>query len=446
MAEKFYPQNRMSEQGFRVNQSPLQALQLRLTSAVLLSSMIGYPLVSLFGELFGVASNTLSVSFRIFVIVISIALMIANLLYRSKTVIYFPLAIFLGLYLLRLLFDLSTNQRIDVSTPLQIFIATAIVPAVAISLSPTIEMDWRRFNRFLLLLCGLGLLLVVVLEQMGLAFNPWEAYGIDARLQFYRLNPISLGLFAGVGFLSAVWMLYSGRETKLWKFISLVVIVFAVYVLLASSSRGAWLGVILALFSILLRKPMLAVAVISIVALALLTIDLPTDSFDIFAKVQIMLTGGLEFDQSINERLLLQRLAIEDFMSSPIVGHATFVEGTNEGEYPHNIIIETAMALGVIGLIPLCISLSKLSVVIFGAARHSVGLLGLLLIPQIVIATTTGALYGHGALYVVAIIVLPLAAASRSAASAMEINSRDMQQTRRLRHRGTVPFGGGARF
>ncbi len=444
MAEKFYPQNRMSAQSFRVNQSPLQALQLRLTSAVLLSSIVGYPLISVVGEFFGFESNTLSISFRIFVIVISLALMIANLLYRSKTVIYFPLAVFLALYTLRLLFDFSTNQRIDITTPLQIFVATALVPAAAISLSPTIEMDWRKFNRYLLLLCGLGLFLVIALEQMGLAYNPWEAHGISARLQFYRLNPISLGLFAGIGLLSAIWMLLSKQETKLFKVICICVIVMSVYVLLASSSRGAWLGVILALFSILLRRPMLAVLAFCIATVALMTIDLPSDSFIIFGKVQSMLTGELEFDKSINERLLLQRLAIEDFTSSPIFGNASVVEGTKEGEYPHNILIETAMALGVIGLIPLSIVLWKLFAVIFGSARNAVGLLGFLLIPYLVISASTGALFGHGALYLLSIVVLQLAAASKG--STVEFHARKLESASRLRQYRPGELGRNARI
>ena len=444
MTVNFYHQNRVRAQSFRIDQSPLQALQLRLTSAVLLCSLIGYPLISLFGELFGVASNTLSVSFRIFVIVISIALMIANLLYRSKTVIYFPLAIFLGLYTLRLLFDFSTNQRIDVTNPLQIFIATAVVPAVAISLSPTIEMDWGRFNRLLLLLCGLGLFLVVVLEQMGMSYNPWGSYGVSARLQFYRLNPISLGLFAGIGFLSAVWMLSSKQETKLFKVICLYVIVIAAYVLLASSSRGAWIGVVLATVSLLLRRPILAVVAFGVATVALLTVELPTDSFIIFSKIQSALTGELEFDKSINERLLVQGLAIEDFLSSPLFGNASVVEGLKEGEYPHNIVIETAMALGVVGLITLCIVLTKLFAVLFGATRYSVGLLGLLLIPHMVIASTSGALFGHGALFILSIVVLQLATASRRKALARF--SSNKEYVRRLRQLRSPELGRNARF
>jgi O-antigen ligase len=59
----------------------------------------------------------------------------------------------------------------------------------------------------------------------------------------------------------------------------------------------------------------------------------------------------LEADESSLERLLLQANALKMFEQSPIIGaaHAEFEMNT----YPHNVFIETAMALGVVGLLPL---------------------------------------------------------------------------------------------
>ena len=66
----------------------------------------------------------------------------------------------------------------------------------------------------------------------------------------------------------------------------------------------------------------------------------------------------IEEDVSALDRLLLQGNAISQYLDRPILGSA-FVE-LRLLTYPHNLFIETAMALGVVGLVVLVAMLAGL--------------------------------------------------------------------------------------
>src|SRR5690606_23488506 len=52
-----------------------------------------------------------------------------------------------------------------------------------------------------------------------------------------------------------------------------------------------------------------------------------------------------------DERVVLYRNALEQFISSPIYGDQVMVKEIHS--YPHNLVMEVLMALGIIGFIPL---------------------------------------------------------------------------------------------
>ena len=109
-------------------------------------------------------------------------------------------------------------------------------------------------------------------------------------------------------------------------------------------------------------------------------------------------------DNSSLERLLLQGNAIQQFMARPLFGSA-YVE-LELLSYPHNLMIETAMALGFVGI-------GVLAAVLWRAARNGVALIrhGNVLVPllfaqYLVAAQFSGSIWGNASLWACAALLV----------------------------------------
>ena len=136
---------------------------------------------------------------------------------------------------------------------------------------------------------------------------------------------------------------------------------------------------------------------------------------------------GYNVDRSAMERLTAQSLAIEDFLSSPLIGRYYIHPNLGRGLYPHNIIIETAMALGIVGLALLFIVILRgaLKVLRYFSFEHP--LLTMLLVQYTVEAMVSGALWGSDNFFVLLGVLL----SSRSIKA--RIWDRDLRLTHGVR-------------
>jgi O-antigen ligase len=103
-----------------------------------------------------------------------------------------------------------------------------------------------------------------------------------------------------------------------------------------------------------------------------------------------LLAGGE--DESSMERLLLQSNAIGLFMQSPLIGSA-FAEFELD-TYPHNVFIETAMALGVVGLVALAWALKDGIRGLRSAPHRQSLLLAMVFVQYLCAFQFSGAIYG----------------------------------------------------
>ena len=188
----------------------------------------------------------------------------------------------------------------------------------------------------------------------------------ENRLLFQQVNPIALAIFFMTGA-----MLYIGLLPA-WKFhmklFAYVMIGVCLYSLFLTGTRGAIVAIAVTLTLLLifglLKHPFKTTSIAfiltllgSVVIILVFRYSPIVIEHSLWDRYRIplytLLENGQNLDNSINERLSLYNEAITKFLENPLSGAG--VGGMEM--YAHNIFLETAAELGVIGLLPLCILL-----------------------------------------------------------------------------------------
>jgi O-antigen ligase len=219
--------------------------------------------------------------------------------------------------------------------------------------------------------------------------------GTEGRLAFEALNPITLGHVAASTLL-ALLCLTSYRAPFPLRWIQVGIAVVAAICLMVAGSRGPILALGCAGFAyaVMSGRWRWVVGLSLVVAISLFRTE--TSLFERFA------TGGQ--DASSLERLFIQGNAILQFLGSPIYGSA-YAE-LESLEYPHNLIIETAMALGSIGLVVLLIVLVTTAARLRREWRSRELLVPVLFVQYFIAVQLSGSIWGGTAFWVLVCILL----------------------------------------
>ena len=352
---------------------------------LLVAVIIGYPVAGLAASALNWDSLIASVPLRVAVLVLSLWVWM-----RNRNPGDHPgqawLVGFATLYTIRLVWDAAINSVPGAAEAIVFYLLTVLVPALALWRGVH-ALDERQAVR---LMFGTGTLICTVALAMHLLGIGQDRSLTEAtgRLSFEALNPISLGHAAATTLIAAMCQLHKGSRasTLPWLLAGSTV---AALVLMLAASRGPLLCLVFAalVFATTTRRwhwLLLPLAILPWV------VDADAELWQRFSN--------LEEDASALERLILQANAIDQFLGSPFLGSA-FVE-SEFLTYPHNLFIETAMALGFVGI-----------VLLLALLRHALGSMmrqfrsGLLLVPLLflqyfVSAQLSGAIYGSSALWV----------------------------------------------
>ena len=314
-------------------------------SLLLLLSVLGYPVVGAGASLYLVESRDFAVGFRALVLLLSVGLIGIALARVPTGVLRFlplPMAVLVVLYTIRLIADAMSGQFPELSEVSLYFFGTCVIPALALAVLAPFHTPQRDGPMFLvagMLLCAF----ILVTSQAELGATVDAATIGEGRLNLTRLNPISIG-HVGVTTLVAVLAIYFEPGHARWlKLLLIPAAAVALVAVFAAGSRGplvSLVGVIGALLVFQRRWRLLVFIVIAAAIWAIQTTNLENTLLD-----RILSVGS---DQSSTIRLDLQALAFEQFLGKPILGSA-YVELVT-GFNPHNIILEAAMALGIVGL------------------------------------------------------------------------------------------------
>jgi len=224
-----------------------------------------------------------------------------------------------------------------------------IAPYIGIRLLSS-EESIKKFFKY----CVIIPTILIIPAFYELFFNP--IFSEYSRFSIYMFeggkdNPILFGItFAIMLTILFVWVL----EQKKFKFKYFILMILSMFLLLRSGSRGAVISFLSAiLFYIFITKRVkLQTKVYTIIFATLLFLScykLLPDSVKEFYQYTFTPEARSDEISSVYQRLTMWKMAINDFKENPVfgVGTGNSVEGIG---FPHNILLEVAAELGIIGL------------------------------------------------------------------------------------------------
>lgn len=323
-----------------------------LGNTVLALAIVGYPLFASMSEFLGYTTSSLNIGFRIFHASFCVVLLLWTI-FRGTLRIDWMIGLFLALYSARMLVDLNNPLFPDIVKDSQFFAVALLAPTLAMAGGR----DWydEKLCLRLMLLIGApaGLLVAYTISTTGVVVQEEDA---RAALEF--LNPISIGyhgLFLGVASL----MLIVRHRTANWFFVCVLGVLLGAFLLIVSGSRGPIVALMVAVTvtGAANRNANIAYIALGVLGLALIAY---------FGVPEVILYRfrNVGLDASSLDRIYATQLSIEIALENIFTGYA-YIEPVT-GLYPHNLLVESAFALGLGGfLLMLAIQVS----IIFNALR-----------------------------------------------------------------------------
>lgn len=315
--------------------------------------VLGYPISSLIGAV--VAAETSSINYFLRALVFTFGLL--GIFWPGISGRYRPiwlLLTFFVLYFIRLFYDTYFAFIPDASYALSVFIVMTVVPSLGLFRLALSGIDYDRVAYFFLFPCALGLFLYYLAISLN-TFSLHEDSFIGSRIGFIKLGPIALGHLGVTSLICSFLAInVSGRLANI---LCGIIFIASLPLIFNVGSRGPIVALIVCVLLISLRNGRLSLWLFCILTLA---VTIFSDSSSI-VRIADLANAEVELDLSGLARLEYQAAALESFLNYPLAGEFYIDPALGKGKYPHNIIIEAAMALGLLGLLPLlCIILTSL--------------------------------------------------------------------------------------
>lgn len=393
---------------------------------VTVSSIVGYPFVASIASITDLDNRFLSIMMRLIILIASLLILMRcskKDLLRPSKVLFIFLAFWI-LYLTRLTHDtLLVNLELGRSA-LEYWafaVGTCFIPALAILLARNLPEPHA--------LLQLTLMLSMIVVIVGMAFGDTAVIGTkgnvfdSGRIQLETLNPIIFGHIGATLFLIAYWKFRSQRPSILKLLVNLAIALLGVVAIGFSGSRGPLIALIAAVLFFELSKGGRGIFVkvfllsVTLLALSIDLIALETKlGINIFSRLQgaILLTDASAVGRT--EQVLS---GWRIFLENPMLGGA--LEDPNFKIYPHNVIVESFMATGIIGGILFLIFMFLVVWRGFLITRNdsAFGVFPLLFVQYFCAAQFSGSLYSWGGMWVLATLIfsLPISGLYRTYAS-----------------------------
>jgi len=370
-------------------------------------TIVGFPLVSTVPVLFGLDSQAVTLPYRAGVAALVLGIIFGWWMRGEHILFSWPVRLTLILWVLlvaRMFYDTLVNPLpgefgMPAGQILLLSLGACFLPAVVFLETPsTATLDLAR--RGIEIVGMVTMLLILYLGLRGVFDGR-----ILRRLATAVLNPISVGhLGVSVFIVALCGLAGSGFLAKVFRWL---LILTSVIVIVASASRGPILAALLvavvysfvrrrkrslALGALLFRLALLA-AVIAAVVPAINYLE-----EEGYISLMERFSETLE-DVAAQERIAMAIGAWTQFTDHPLFGSA-FVE-LRYYTYPHNIVLESLMATGVVGA---GLLLANLAAAILASMRlilasPSVAWIGFIVLPYVVRGMVSGSLYLDGAFW-----------------------------------------------
>lgn len=376
----------------------------------------GYPLISILPLLLKTESQPISVSFRAFVLALSIAIIIFVIGKKRsyKGIFWLPLLVFWSFYIFRLVSDtilFPINLGFEVSTYYSFIFGVSLIPMLAFFMVSTDEQTLKRaFN--------MTVVVVTVASIIALYFNFTVALVENlkmlnvGRMYSETLNPISLGhLGVSSVLLSSFFLLLNKTASWLHKGFFISLLLLGLFTTGLAASRGPAMalivGIIILIFSEFQLKTSLRILSFSTIFFTTIYVGAyyieETFGFLIISRVQTTIDEGGDLN-----RFQLFTDAWNQFLDNPLLGSA--LEELNSQYYPHNVVIESFMATGFIGGTAFCLLIVMSLIATFRLMRTQVNnkWIALLYVQYLTGALFSGALWASNTMWCLMVAVVSL--------------------------------------
>ncbi len=369
---------------------------------------IGYYTAAMYVSYMEVQGSEAGIAIRAIALLVTGAAFLAGWRYRTllpaRTL---PGLLFLLIYLLRMtenvwLHDLEIYP--DTRKAFTIFIFSSIMTLLMLSCV------WRGLSMRdarITLSCLAILFTVFAFLTIDSPFNIISGTG---RLGFIKVNPISLAYTC-----SSFMFYYLLIAQRSWRAAieAMVFVPFLVIIAAQAQSRGMLLSCFACLFIyIAALRGWGRLAMLFAMGLLVVLTAVVVDREYFEMALQALQRIDPVNDQSTSERVFYWRTGFEQFLADPFFGRYIGI-GTTYTEYPHNIYLESLMAVGLIGAIPFVLHLAFASYAAFAILRlNSTNwvwtLIALLFFRDAIGAAASGAIWGSNGFWITSFLVIAI--------------------------------------
>jgi O-antigen ligase len=326
--------------------------------------MAGFPIISFLPELFKIEDTQIyTFPYRIICLISAIITIIVGIKIKIYSLIntkHRVLLLFLVLYLIRVSFDLYyseyseklTYQFPNKSMYYMFILGVAVIPMI--SILTIISIDLLKVARYFYYLTLLALSFAISMNNIDIGQI------VENRINGNTaLASIIYGQLGVTGFLLSIF-LWTHFKNKFQFVLYIIGGILSLYTIIIAGSRSPFIALLICTILYLyylnpktnISKFITRVLLISFILFVIFSPDKILKligNYSPTSEQRIMNTFDKSADQ-FSGRDLLYKDAFADFLDSPIIGkHFVLTHGTGAGWYPHNVILEVFMALGVIG-------------------------------------------------------------------------------------------------
>lgn len=377
--------------------------------AVLVLSIVGYPLISPLSIIFEVPNRFISIPFRTFILLLSLAIIIKYYFFRCRfpfTPFWFCWWAFWAIYISRMILDAIFNQDV-LRLPLSEYLLYAIGVSLLPSLVVFVKVNHVRFDKVPLLIVLLGVLGAIfnflVLHHESMIFE--IATFLSMRQETETLNPISLSHLGLTIIVLSAWKLVQPKLQIFIKYFLVFAFCVGIITLLAGASRGPLfcLFVEFLLLGFIALKNLSKKNIYRIILIALLIITMVIFAIVNYESVN-MFRRAQESIFLDDRRTELMYSGWDLFLNNILLGAGT----EPLGYYPHNAILESFLLSGIfsgllfLGLLVLSLVYSLKIIIKY----RNISWVSLLYFQFIMASMFSGALYDSGAMWVSMVLVV----------------------------------------
>lgn len=391
---------------------PISDLRRSMMAWLMAVVVLGYPIAASLVGVFGVDGTTISHPFRAMVFGFSLLVIATGFAKPLRGYIDKWLLLFFAIYLVRLTHDWLIEDLPGAFESTRFFVLTSVFPCLAVWLAADEEFDDRTFCRRVLMLGVFFQALFYFNFLIGRTVVGSDDNFDTGRQALETLGPIAFG-HANLSILICGLVYLQYCKPGLQKIAMILLILTTLPMIFQSGSRGPIVTLAILLFWYNGARISRLIYLLPLIGLGVLIV--PTENLGV-QRMILLLQGAEGLDRSALVRLTVQADAVRDFLDSPIWGKHYLDPYWGLGKYPHNILIEAGMALGLIGLLPILIIGVRTVRKAIGPVGKAHPTLVLLLMQYAIAAQFSGVLFGSDKLFMMAglLIALTVIAARRS--------------------------------